>query len=119
MNRIQIAKNFQLWEFQCRGGTQLVKLDHRLLKKLQQLRDRVGGPVNLTSGYRTLEHNRQVGGSPNSQHMLGRAADIKVPGYSPEAIGQMAEELGFTGIGIYPTFTHVDVRTTAPSRWRG
>ncbi|SDL23304.1 YcbK family protein [Natronincola ferrireducens] len=119
MNKIQIAKNFQLWEFQCRGGTQLVKLDHRLLEKLQQLRDQVGRPVNLTSGYRTLAHNQKVGGSPNSQHMLGRAADIQVPGYSPEAIGKIAEELGFTGIGVYPTFTHVDVRTTGRSRWRG
>ncbi|MCC5912463.1 MAG: DUF882 domain-containing protein [Clostridiaceae bacterium] len=119
MNKIQIAKNFQLWEFQCRGGTQLVKLDNRLLEKLQQLRDRVGGPVNLTSGYRTLEHNQRVGGSPNSQHMLGRAADIQVPGYSPETIARLAEELGFTGIGTYPTFTHVDVRKGNLVKWRG
>ncbi|ABR48298.1 Peptidase M15A [Alkaliphilus metalliredigens QYMF] len=119
MNQIQIDKNFQLREFQCLGGSQLVKLDHRLIEKLQQLRDQVGSPVIVTSGFRTPEHNKRVGGSLNSQHLLGRAADIQVPGYSPEAIAQIADALGFTGVGIYATFTHVDVRTTGQSRWQG
>ncbi|MCC5910657.1 MAG: DUF882 domain-containing protein [Clostridiaceae bacterium] len=119
MNKVQLTKNFQLREFQCRGGTQLVKLDSCLLEKLQQLRDKVGVPVHITSGYRTLEHNRRVGGSPNSQHMLGGAADIQVPSYPPETIATIAEELGFTGIGTYPTFTHVDVRTGNLVKWRG
>ena len=97
----------------------MVKLDHRLLEKLQDLRDRVGAPVNITSGYRSPEYNKRIGGSPNSQHILGRAADIKVPGHSPEYIGKIAQEIGFTGVGIYPTFIHVDVRTTGKVTWRG
>jgi zinc D-Ala-D-Ala carboxypeptidase len=49
---------------------------------LQPLRDVVGGPVVVSSGYRSPELNRAVGGAKASCHMAGRAADIVVPGMS-------------------------------------
>jgi len=43
---------------------------------LQPLRDALGSPVNLNSGYRCPSLNRAIGGAKNSQHMSGQAADI-------------------------------------------
>lgn len=85
--------------------------------------------MEICSGYRTEAYNRKIGGAPKSQHMLGMAADIAIAGISPLEVAQYAEFLqpGAGGIGVYSTFTHVDVRTgraagiTAPecrSLWR-
>jgi hypothetical protein len=43
---------------------------------LQPLRDALGSPVNLSSGYRCPGLNAAINGSKNSQHMFGQAADI-------------------------------------------
>jgi uncharacterized protein YcbK (DUF882 family) len=116
MNKIKISTNFSLHEFQCKDGSNLVKLDEKLLEKLQQLRDKLGKAIVIHSGYRTPEYNKKVGGSPNSQHLLGKAADISVAGMTPKQLAALAEQIGFDGIGIYSTFVHVDVRGTR-ARW--
>jgi uncharacterized protein YcbK (DUF882 family) len=60
-----------------------------------------------------------VGGTQYSQHLYGIAADIKVQGVSPKTVGQYAEKLlpKSGGIGIYSTFTHIDVRANK-ARWK-
>jgi uncharacterized protein YcbK (DUF882 family) len=118
MNDIKLTENFSLYEFECKDGSHLVKLDGELLAKLQKLRDRVKQPITIISGYRTPEYNKKVGGSTLSQHMEGKAADIKVRGMTPEQVAKLCEEIGFRGIGIYPTFVHVDTRLFN-ARWRG
>lgn len=110
MNNIQISKNFKLKEFECTDSGSVVKLDSKLLEKLQLLRDKLGSPINITSAYRTPECNKRVGGSSNSYHMKGLAADIHSPGHTPTEIAKAADEVGFTGIGIYSSFVHLDVR---------
>jgi len=50
---------------------------------LEPLRERVGRPIMITSGYRSPKLNRAIGGSPRSQHCRGEAADIVIPGMSP------------------------------------
>lgn len=50
---------------------------------LDPLRERVGRPIIITSGYRSKRVNELVGGSIFSQHMKGKAADIYVQGYTP------------------------------------
>lgn len=110
MNNIQISKNFKLKEFECSDSDAVVKLDSRLLEKLQLLRDKLNNPINITSGFRTPECNKRVGGSSNSYHMKGMAADIHSPGFTSTEIAKAAEEIGFTGIGTYSNFVHVDVR---------
>jgi len=110
MNNIQISKNFKLKEFECSDSGSVVKVDSRLLEKLQLLRDKLNSPINITSSYRTPECNKRVGGSTDSYHMKGMAADINSRGYTPSQIAKAAEEVGFTGIGTYSNFVHVDVR---------
>ncbi len=46
---------------------------------LQPLRDYLGCPVIVTSGFRCAELNKKIGGKPNSHHLMGYAADFIVP----------------------------------------
>ncbi len=65
-------------------------------------------------------HNRDVGGVPDSQHLLGRAADIVVQKLHPDCVAAIAETIpAFSngGIGRYDDFTHLDVREDGPNRW--
>jgi len=56
-------------------------------------------------------HNKEIGGSVNSQHIVCRAADIKVEGVAPDRVADFCEILlANGGVGRYPTFTHLDVR---------
>ena len=111
-----LSKHFSLWEFAC-PGTLLNStfVDSRLLLALEELRALLRQPIYILSGYRTLEHNTAIGGSTNSQHLLGKAADIIVPELNimqiaEEAIKVEAFRLG--GVGLYPLekFVHLDVR---------
>ena len=55
-----------------------------VLNVLDPLRARIGRPIIITSGYRSQRVNKLVGGSKTSQHMLGKAADIHVQGYTSQ-----------------------------------
>lgn len=84
-----------------------VRVDPVLVQKLERLRALVGRPCVIVSGYRSPGTNRAVGGAPHSQHLDGRAADLKL-GYA--TVGQ-ARVAGFTGIGTCHGYAvHVDVR---------
>ena len=70
-----------------------------------------GAPIRINSGYRTMATNRSTEGSArNSQHILGKAADIVVPGISPVKLAGMAALFGQGGAGFYVgrEFVHVD-----------
>ena len=78
---------------------------------LDPLRELYGRPIRVTSGYRCPKLNRLVGGSPNSQHMRGEAADIR-PVIGNEAdLPELARILiangKFDQLILYPTFIHV------------
>ena len=79
-------------------------VDSSLAALLQKIRDHFGRPVVITSGYRTAAHNRSVGGASYSQHLYGRAADIRVQGIPVEQLAAYAETClpGTGGIGRYP-----------------
>lgn len=62
--------------------TQLRNLGSLCQNVLQPLRDKLDKPILVTSGFRNEELNRKVGGTPNSQHTRGQAADIIVYGLS-------------------------------------
>jgi zinc D-Ala-D-Ala carboxypeptidase len=55
---------------------------------LQPIRDHFKRPVTITSGYRCQKLNRLIGGQPDSQHMKGQAADIKIAGVKNSDIYQ-------------------------------
>lgn len=118
-HREQVSRNFHRDEFACKCGCGFDAVDEKLLRGLQRLRDLLGKPIKINSACRCRAHNADVGGSPKSQHLFGKAADIVVhkitPEYVAEFAGRMAE-FSNSGIGLYDTFTHLDVRK-GKSRW--
>ena len=96
------------------------EIDRRVLDLLFELRVRLktDQPYHVISGYRTPESNAYLRGrSPASgvaqfsQHMLGRATDVRLPGEKIEAIRDAALKMRRGGVGYYPAsdFVHVDV----------
>jgi zinc D-Ala-D-Ala carboxypeptidase len=57
-------------------------------KVLQPVRDHFGKSVTVNSGFRSPESNSAVGGSKTSDHCLGRAADIEIPGVANADLAQ-------------------------------
>lgn len=105
----KLSESFSAKEFQCHCCHQVI-IDDDLLQKLERLRSIAGMPVYINSGYRCIKHNKEIGRSGESYHLSGQAADIHIPGYKPEEVARMARQAGFTGIIIYWSYTHVDVR---------
>lgn len=105
----KLSENFALHEFASRGGD-LVIVHPALVHGLERLRRSLGGlSIRINSAFRTDEHNRSVGGKPQSRHLWGMAADITVDGLPPRVVAEAARALEFGGVGEYATFTHVDV----------
>lgn len=117
---MKLTNNFYLSEFKCNDGTEvpshLVANVKLLADQLQALRNVLKAPIHINSSYRHEEYNRGVGGSKRSQHLLAKAADIRVDGYDPNIIYDLIEELirngemAQGGLGLYNTFVHYDVR---------
>lgn len=102
-------------EFECKCGCGKNKTKRQLIDKLQKLRDFIHRPIFVLSGYRCEKHNAKVGGVLNSQHLVGKAADIYVKGMSSQALAKLIERSNLFrngGIGVYVkrNFVHVDIR---------
>ena len=115
-----LSPHFKVREFACSDGADAVFVAPALVEVLEKIRAHFGKPVVIHSGYRTETKNKAVGGAAYSQHKYGTAADISIGGVSPAKVAAYAETLlpDTGGIGIYKTFTHIDVRA-AKSRWNG
>lgn len=115
----KLSANFKVKEFACTDGSDPIFIDTELVNVLQKIRSHFGKSVTITSAYRTPARNKAVGGQTYSQHLYGKAADIKVKGVAPKKVAEYAEKLlpKSGGIGTYGTFTHIDVRQTK-ARWK-
>ena len=115
-----LSANFKVKEFACKDGSDPVFISQELVEVLQKIRAHFGKAVTINSAFRTATHNKKEGGATYSQHLYGTAADIVVSGVKPKEVAKYVETLlpNKGGIGIYATFTHVDVREVK-SRWNG
>ena len=113
-----LSKNFKVSEFKCNDGSDTVLISDKLVGLLQKIRDHFGAAVTINSAYRTESYNKKIGGATKSQHVNGTAADIVVKGATPLEVAQYVEHImpDSGGIGVYQSFTHVDVRANR-SRW--
>lgn len=128
-----LTPNFSMREFRCAHW--LLGPDEdllvRLAANLQVIRDALGAPVVVVSGYRCPDCNRACGGARNSRHMVGDAADFRSPGWDVEDLARVVLALiregriSEGGVGVYwrgrktqlEPFLHYDCRGT-PARWR-
>ena len=67
---------------------------------LEPIREMVGRPIIITSGYRSPALNKAVGGSKTSQHMFGQAADIIVKGASKQEMYYIGQQIRKSGIAF-------------------
>lgn len=76
---------------------------------IDQIRIKIGHPLNINSGFRTESHNIKVGGKPNSAHTKGLACDIQcVDSTTRFQLIKYAFDLGIKRIGIGDSFIHLD-----------
>jgi uncharacterized protein YcbK (DUF882 family) len=124
---MKLSTNFSLNEFSSADGTaptnDVLKNLTELAKNLEVLRKHLGQPIRITSGFRSREHNKKIGGALNSFHVLGMAADIQVAKMKPEEVAKAIKllikdgKIKEGGLGIYRTWIHYDIRGTK-SRWK-
>jgi len=94
----------------------------KLADNLQILRNKINKPININIAYRPLFWELKQGRNGNSQHTLGKAADIVVKGISTKELYNIIENLINSremlqgGLGLYNNFIHYDIRKNK-ARW--
>ena len=90
-------------------------MQHGTVEMLDKARALAGIPFVINSGFRTERHNRAVGGSENSAHLRGFAADIRCVNRANFEIVAMALIMaGFRRIGVHHSFIHADNDDSLP-----
>jgi len=124
---MRLSEHFLLSEFDSRTETVPKALQDNvfaLAQRLQVIRSHLGKPIDITSGWRSPEHNLEIGGARRSMHLWASGADIQVEGMAPRELAQEIEFLmdeGLVpggGIGVYSAHTHVDFRGHV-TKWEG
>lgn len=99
-----------------------------LCQVLEVIRAELGRPIKIVSGYRSPAYNKAIGGAKASQHMAGCAADIVVADLNANIVHDVIlrlhkeKKIKIGGLGKYPNFCHVDVRSIKGkglARWKG
>ena len=100
------------------NATEIANLT-RLAATLEQVKTLLGGkPVMINSGFRSKQVNDSVGSKDTSQHRIGCAADIRVPGMTPNEVvtAIIASDIGYDQlIREFDSWTHISV-PDMPSR---
>ena len=129
------TKNFKVSEFTCHCGCGANKIDQRVIDMAQTIRDALGVPVHVNSGYRCEAHNTRVGGakkkydkngkliSKGSKHMYGLAADLSCSLGAVkmfETVKKLKAEGKLPDLDYcirYKTFIHVDCGGKRKHMW--
>jgi uncharacterized protein YcbK (DUF882 family) len=109
--KVEFTKNFSSKEFECKepASDDCHKISVDLIDKLQQLRDIMGVSLTITSGFRHAEYNKKIGGASKSQHIEGKAADVKCADLD-KLFEECKKIFPAVGDGRKRGFIHVDVR---------
>jgi hypothetical protein len=119
--RTNLSKNFYLDEFTASNVAEkqgiknapddeaIENLTALCVHVLQPVRNSVGKPICISSGYRSTKLNEAVGGVPASQHVKGEAADIYCSGMRARDLFALIQKLGiaFDQLILYPSMVHV------------
>lgn len=109
----QFWPNFTFDEMACRCGCNTCRMDPAVLDKLQHLRDLLGRPLPVSSGYRCANHSAEIKKSRPGQHFYGRAVDITVSHDDAGDLVALAWQAGWS-VGVNQKgagrFIHLDRR---------
>ena len=124
---VQLSPHFNSKEFRCKCGEKHdYKVSEELVQKLEELYAFMNcSKIIISSGYRCVKHDKNVGGSGTGQHTVGTAADMCCYDKSGNPIHTskvccVAQDLGFKGIANINAahqYIHLDMRTG--NKWYG
>lgn len=104
--------HFTREELQCKCCETLTIQDE-MKEKLTLAREIADIPFHVNCMYRCENHNKEVGGAPDSMHLRGGAIDVHCPDHIARyKMVKAFLQAGFNTIIIYPTFIHADIRPT-------
>jgi len=114
---LYITKNFRFSEFACPCCGKYRPIDPKLIYLLQNLREKLNKPIYISKGggIRCKKYNKQIGGYVDSPHLYGKAADCKAKNISIIDFAREARDIGFSRVGLYKTFLHLDIIKPYPS----
>lgn len=131
MNNEKLSENFTLEEFTRSdkakelgitnepGDKELAALRVLVSRTIQPLRDKLGVPIHVNSGYRCPELNKAVGGVPTSQHQKGEAADLSIDGKANDILEALENNnIPFDQAILYrkQNFLHVSLKLDGVQR---
>ena len=114
------AELAKIWSImRCRQTGKETEISIKLLEILDLIEDKFAkSGLTLLSGYRSPKFNRKLPGAARwSTHMLGWAADIRVPGRSAAEVADFAAGMKEGGVGYYPDAAFVHLDSSRPRRW--
>ena len=131
MNNEKLSENFTIEEFTRSdkakelgitnepGEKELAALRVLVSRTIQPLRDKLGVPIHVNSGYRCPELNKAVGGVPTSQHQKGEAADLSIDGKANDILEALENNnIPFDQAILYrkQNFLHVSLKLDGMQR---
>lgn len=131
MNNERLSENFTLDEFTRNdvaiklgiinepGEKEIEALRVLVNRTIQPLRDKLGIPIHINSGYRCPELNKAVGGVPTSQHQKGEAADLSIDGKANNILDALENnDIPFDQAILYrkQNFLHVSLKLDGVQR---
>ena len=131
MNNEKLSENFDLEELTRSdkakelgitnepGEKELAALRELVSRTIQPLRDKLGVPIHVNSGYRCPELNKAVGGVPTSQHQKGEAADLSIDGKASDILEALENNnIPFDQAILYrkQNFLHVSLKLDGVQR---
>jgi hypothetical protein len=88
---------------------------------LEQVRELLGKPIMINSAYRSKSVNDAVGSKDSSQHRIGCAADIRIPGMTPKQVVEaiISSDIPYDQvIREFDSWTHISVPNTTTDKPR-
>jgi zinc D-Ala-D-Ala carboxypeptidase len=96
-------------------GSGKLLMEEGLILRLDSIRQKIGRPMRVVSGYRTQDRNKLVGGVDSSAHVRGYAADIAASNSKDRMLlVDYALKEGISRIGVGAAFVHLDVDPALP-----
>ncbi|RAL21475.1 D-Ala-D-Ala carboxypeptidase family metallohydrolase [Thermoflavimicrobium daqui] len=81
-----------------------------IMWRLEALNKKLGTVLSIRSGFRSIAHNKSVGGSSDSYSTYGIGVDVTHPSFSPSTIASIAKTCGFSGVAILSSSVYLDLR---------